>query len=268
MKLKDACSLEHKLWPNRYHIKKQRHYFANKGPSSQGYGFSSGHVRTWSLDHKTSWAQKNWYFWTVVLEKTLKSPLDWKEIQPVHPKGNQSLIFIQRTDAEAETPIFWPPDAKNQLTGKDPDAGKDLRQEEKGMTRDEIVGWHHRLYGHEFEEVPGTGDGQGSLVCCSPWDLKELDTSEWLNWTVVNLKWMAKITCMYILLKELPISRNVIQVVWSIRLYWKIRTVNYTVIFLYCLTSEFMSRNKYHSCFVCWNDKFAIHLAEIPLVNL
>ena len=128
----------------RQHIKKQRHYFANKGPSSQSYGFSSSHVRMWQLDYKESWALKNWCFWTVVLEKTLESPLDCKEIQPVHPKWNQSWIFIGRTDAEAETPILSS-DAKSRLIRKDPDAGKDWRREEKGMTEDEMVGWHHRL---------------------------------------------------------------------------------------------------------------------------
>ena len=116
--------------PPRQHIKKQRHYFANKGPSSQSYGFSSGHVWMWELDYKESWAPKNWCFWTMVLKKTLESPLDSKEIHPVHPKGNQSWMFIGRTDAEAETPILWPPDAKNWLIWKDPDAGQDWRQEE------------------------------------------------------------------------------------------------------------------------------------------
>ena len=124
----------------RQHIKKQRHYFANKGPSSQGRGFSSSHVWMWELDYKESWGQKNWWFWTMVLEKTLEGPLDCKEIQPVHPKGNQSWIFIGRTDAEAETPILWPSDAKNWLIVKDPDAGKVWAQEEKGTTEDEI-GW-------------------------------------------------------------------------------------------------------------------------------
>ena len=120
-------------------------------PSSQSCGFSSGHVWMWELDHKESWALKDWCFWTVVLEKILESPLDYKEIKPVHPKGNQPQIFIGRTYAEAEAPILWPPDVKNWLNGKDPDAGKDWRQEEKGMTEDETVGWHHRLNGHEFE---------------------------------------------------------------------------------------------------------------------
>ena len=135
----------------RQHIKKQRHYFADKGPSSQIYGFSSGHVWMWELDYKESWAWKNWCFWTVVLEKTLESPLDFKEIHPVHPKGDQSWIFIGRADAETETPIVWPPDAKNWLIGKDPDIGKYWGQEEKGMTEDEVVGWHHQHNGHEFE---------------------------------------------------------------------------------------------------------------------
>ena len=135
----------------RQHIRKQRHYFANKGPSSQGYGFSSGHVWMWELDCNESWAPNNWCFWTAVLEEILESPLDCKEIQPVHPKGDQSWIFIGRTDAEAETPLLWPLDAKNWLTWKDSDAGKDWRREEKGMTEDEMVGWHHRLDGHEFE---------------------------------------------------------------------------------------------------------------------
>ena len=134
---------------HRQHIKKQRHYFVNKGPSSQGYGFSSGYVWMWELDFKESWAPKNWCFWTVVLDKTLESPLDCKEIQPVHAKGDQSWVFIGRTDVEAETLILWPPDVKNWLIWKDPDAGKDWGQEEKWMTGDEMVGWHHRLNGHE-----------------------------------------------------------------------------------------------------------------------
>ena len=137
----------------------------------------------WELDHKESWTLKNWYFWTEVLEKTLVSPLESKEIQPVHPKGDQSWVFIGRTNAEAETPILWPPHAKSWLTGKNPDAGKDWRQEEKGTTENEMVGWHHWLSGHEFELAPEVGDGQGSLVCCSPGCHKELDTTEWLNWT-------------------------------------------------------------------------------------
>ena len=177
MKLKDACSLEEEL---RQHTKKQRPYFTDKGPSGQSYGFSSSHVWMWELDYKESWVPKNWCFWTVMLEKTLESPL---EIQPVHPKGNQSWIFIGRTDAEAETPILWPSDAKNWLIWKDPDAGKDWRWEVKGLTEDEIVGWHHWLDGHEFEQAPGIDGGQGSLVCCSPWGHRvRHDWATELNW--------------------------------------------------------------------------------------
>ena len=170
------------------HIKKQSHYFVNRGPSSQGYGFSSGRVWMWELDYKESWVSKNWCFWTVVLEKTLESPLDCKEIQPVHPKGNQSWIFIHgRPDAEAETPILWLPHAKSWLIWKDPDAGKDWGQEEKGMTEDEMAGWHHRLDGDE--QAPGDSWGhrnlarQGRLACCSPRGHKESDMTERLNWT-------------------------------------------------------------------------------------
>ena len=165
-------------------IKKQRHYFADKDPSSQSYGFPNSHVWMWELDYKVSWALKNWCFWIVVLEKTLESPLDCKEIKPINLKGNQSWIFIGRTDAKAEIPIFWPPDAKSWLIGKDPDAGKDWRQEEKGTIEDEMVGWHHRLNGHEFESS-GVGDGQGSLLCCSPWGHRV--GHDWVTeWTELN----------------------------------------------------------------------------------
>ena len=174
MKWKDACSLEGKLWQT-WRIKKQRHYFANKGPSSQSCGLSSSHVQMWKLDHKESWVLKNWCFQTVVLEKTLERPLDCKEIKLANTKGNQSWILIGRTDAEAEIQILWPPDVKNLFIWKDPDAGADWRQEEKGMTEDEMVGWYHQLYGHEFEQAPGVGDRQGGLACCSPWGHKELD---------------------------------------------------------------------------------------------
>ena len=146
-------------------IKKQRHCFANKGPSSQSLVFPVAMYGCESWTQLSSWALKNWCFWTVVLEKTLESPLDCKEIQPVNPKRNQSWIFPGRTDAE--TPILWPRDAKNWLLGKDPDAGKDWRQE-KGPS----VGWHHRFNGHEFEETPGDSEGQGNLACCSPWGHK------------------------------------------------------------------------------------------------
>ena len=137
----------------------------------------------WDLDHKQGWAPKNWCFWTVVSEKTPESPLDRKEIKPINPKKNQTWIFIRRTDAEAEAPILWLPDVKNWLTGKDPDAGEDWRQEEKGTTEDEMVGWHHQLSGHVLEQTLGVGDRQGSLACGSPWGRKESDTAERLNWT-------------------------------------------------------------------------------------
>ena len=172
----------------RQHIKKQRHYFSNKGPSSQSYGFSSSHVWMWELDSKESWALKNWCFWTVVLEKTLEGPLDCKEIQPVHSKGDQFWVFIGSHDAEAETAILWPPDAKSWLIWKDTDPGKDWGQEEKGTTGDEMVGWHHGLNAHGFGWNPGVEDGQGALACCSPWGHKELDMTEQLNWTECSLK--------------------------------------------------------------------------------
>ena len=161
----------------------QTYHFADKGPHSQSYGFSSSHVWMWELDYKESWTPKNWCFWTVVLEKTLESPLDSKKIKPVNFKGNQPLILFGRADAEAETLILWPPDVKRQLIGKDPHAGKDWGQEEKGMTEDEMVGWHHWLNGHGFGWTLGIGDGQGGLECYSSWGCKESDTTERLNWT-------------------------------------------------------------------------------------
>ena len=185
MKLKDTWSLKENYDKSRWHIKKQRHYFAGKGPSSQSYGFSSSHVWMWELDYKESWEPKNWCFWTVVLEKTLESPLVCKEIQPVHPKGDQSWVIIGRTDVEAETPILWPPDAKSWLIWKDPDAGKDWGQEGKGTTEDEMVGWHHQLNGHGFGWTPGVDDGQGGLACCGSWGHKVgHDWATELNWTM------------------------------------------------------------------------------------
>ena len=137
----------------------------------------------WELDCEESWAWNNWCFWTVVLEKTLESPLDCKEIQPVHPKGDQAWVLIERTDAEAETPVLWPPHEKSWLTGKDPDAGRDWGQEEKGTTEDEMAGCHHQFDGHEFEWTLEVGDGQGGLPCCNSWGCKESDMTEQLNWT-------------------------------------------------------------------------------------
>ena len=147
----------------------------------------SMHVWMWELDYEESWALKNWCFWTVVLEKTLESPLDCKEVQLVHSKGDQSWVFIGRTDVEAETPILWPPDVKMWLIWKDPNAGKDWGQEEKGMTEDEMVGWHYRLDGHESGWTPGVGYWQGGLACCGSWGHKELDTTERLNWTELKV---------------------------------------------------------------------------------
>ena len=164
--------------PTRHHIKKQRPYFANKGPSSQSYGFSSNHVWMWELDHKESWALKNWCFWTVVLLKTLESPLDCKENQPFRSGGDHPWDFFGRTDAKAETPVLWPPHGKSWLIGKDSDAGRDWGQEEKGMTQNDSAGWHHWLDGHESEWILWVGDGQGGLACCDSWGRKESDTTE------------------------------------------------------------------------------------------
>ena len=171
----------------RQHIRKQRHYFANKGPSSQVYGFSGSHVWMWKLDCEESWVPKIWCFWTMVLEKTLESPLDCKEMQPVHPKWIQPWRFIGRTDAEAEASILWPPDVKSWLTGKDCDAGKERRQKEKETAKDEMIEWQHQL--NEFEQALADGEGQGSLACCSPCGHRELDTTEQLNINNVMLHW-------------------------------------------------------------------------------
>ena len=178
-------------------IKKQRHYFANKGPSNQDYGFSSSRVWMWELDYKESWVLKNWCFWTVVLEKTLGSLLDCKEIQPVHTKGNQPWIFVGRTDAEAETLVLCPPAARSWLIGKDPDAGEDWRQEKKGITEDEMVGWHHCLKGREFEKIPG--DSEGRKVWCaavheitesSDWVTEQQQMGWWVELSRIDLSWL------------------------------------------------------------------------------
>ena len=142
----------------------------------------------WELDCEESWAPENWCFWTVVLEKTLESPLDYKEIQPVHSKGDQSWVFFGRNDTKAETPVLWPPHVKSWLIGKDCDAGRDWGQEEKGTTEDEMARWQHRLNGHEFGWTLGVGDAQGGLACCNSWCRKELDTTEWLDWTELKGK--------------------------------------------------------------------------------
>ena len=178
--IKRCLLLGRKAMTNLDSVLKNRD-ITDKGPYSQSYDFSSNHVWIWDLDHTEGWMLMNWCFWTVVSEKTLESDLDNKEMKLLNPKGNQSWIFIRRTDAESETPILWPPDAKNLTPRKDPDDGKDWRQEEKGMTEDEMVGWHHWLDGREFERASGDGEGQGSLACCSPWGHKVLDTAERLT---------------------------------------------------------------------------------------
>ena len=189
MKLEDACSLEEKLCPTRQHIKKQRCCFANKGPSSQCCGFSSSHVWMWELDYKESWALKNWCFWAVELEKTLESPLDCKEIQPVHPKGNQSWLFIGRTDAEAETPILWPHDVKSWLIGKYPDSGKDWRQEEKGTSENEITmsGMASLTWWTWVWVGSGSWWWTGKPGVLQFMGCKTLDTTEQLYWLISSL---------------------------------------------------------------------------------
>ena len=177
MKLKDACSLEEKLSPILDSMLKSRDVTLPTKVHLVKAVFSSSHVWMWELDYKESWVLKHWCFWTVVLEKTLESPLDCKEFQSVHPKGNQSWIFPGRTDAETEAPIFWPPDGKNWLIWKDPDSGNNWRQKEKGVIEDKMVVWHHQPDGPEF------GNGQGSLTCCSQWGCKKSDTTERLNWS-------------------------------------------------------------------------------------
>ena len=188
----------------RQHIKKQRHCSADNGPSNQSYGFSSSHVWMWELDSEESWAQKNWCFWTVVLEKTLDCLLDSNGIQPVRPEGNPSWIFIGSTDVEAETPILWPPEVKSWLIGKDPDAGKYWGQEEKGTTEDENVGWHHQVNGHGFGWTPGICDGQGGLVCCGSWRCRvRHDWATELNWTEYS------ILCIYHIFLSIHLSMDI-----------------------------------------------------------
>ena len=185
MKLKTLIPWKKSYDQPRQHIEKQKHYFANKSLSSQGYGFSSGHAWMQQLDCEESWVLKNWCFWTVVLEKTLESPLDCKEIPPVHSLGDQPWDFFGGNDAEGETPVLWPTHVKSWLTGKDSDAGRDWGQEEKGTTEDEMAGWHHWLNGCESEWNLGVGDGQGGLACCDSRGHKESDTTDRteLNWT-------------------------------------------------------------------------------------
>ena len=189
--IKRFLLLRRKAMTNPESILKSRD-ITSKKVHSQSYDFSSSHVQMWELDHKEGRALKKWCFRTVVLEKTLESPLDYKEIKPVSPKGNQYWIFIWRTDAKAEAPIPWSPTAKSQLTGKYPDAGKDWGQEEKGVTEDETVGWYHWVDGHEFQQTLGDSGGQGSLACCSPWDCKRFG----LDWAT-ELKWILRYSAFF-----------------------------------------------------------------------
>ena len=189
MKLKDVCFWKKSYDNPKQHIKKQRHYFADKGLSSQSYGFYSSHAWMWDLGHKESWVLKNWCFWTVVLEKTLESPLDCKEIQPVSPKGDQSWIFIGGNWCwgwSSNTLTTW---CKDGIIGKRPWCWERVTAGGEGDDRGWEVGWHHQLNGHESEWTPGDGDGQGSLACCSPWDLQESDTTEQLSWNELIDQW-------------------------------------------------------------------------------
>ena len=183
VKLKDTCSLGEKLWQIYTEYLNAETSLCWQSLLVQGMFSFSSYVQMWELSYKEGWTLKNWCFWIVVLEKTLKSPLDSKEIKPVNPIRNQPWISIGRNDAETEAPILWPPDVKSWLLGKDPDARKDWRQKEKGMTKNEMVGWHHWLNGHKFEQSLGDSEGQRSLVCCSSWGRKESDMTERLNWT-------------------------------------------------------------------------------------
>ena len=185
MKLKDACSWKKSYDQPRQHVKKQTLLCQQRSILSSLW-FSSGHVWMWELDCEESWAPKNWCFWTVVLAKTLESPLDCKEVQPVHSEGDQPWDFFGRNDAKAETPVLWPPHVKSWLIGKDSDAGRDWGQGQKGTTEDEMGGWHHCLDGRESEWTPGVGDGQGGLACCDSWGCKESDMTARLNWTELN----------------------------------------------------------------------------------
>ena len=187
MKLEDTCSWEERLWPNWQFIKKQRHCFANKVPSSRSYGFSSSHVWMWELDDNESWAPKYWCFWTMVLEKTLESPLDIKEIHPVSPNGNLSWIFIGRTDAEAETPILWPLDPKNWLIGKDLVDRNIWRLKGKGMTEDEMVGWHHQLNGYRVWVKSGSWWWRGRPCMLQSMGSHRVRHTVQVNWTASKL---------------------------------------------------------------------------------
>ena len=213
-------------------LKNQRQHFADKDPYSQSNSLPSSHVQMWELDHKKGWAQKIWYFQTTVLEKTLESPLNCMEIQPVQPKGDQSCVFTGRTDAEAETPVLWPPDAKDWLTGKDHDAGKDWRWEEKGTAEVEMAGWHHWLNGHEFEQAPVVGDGQGGLACCSPWGCKESET-QLSDWTELKLPFL-----LYLFSRNAREQAGTLRglVMW----YTRLQAESFFILQLFCASSIYL----------------------------
>ena len=188
MKSEDNCFLAGSYDKPRQCVEKQRHYSADKGSRSQDYGLLSGHIQSWELNAKESGALKNWCLPTVVLEKSPESPLDKQEIKPANLKGNKPWIFIGRTDAEADTPVFWSSDVNSRLIGKVPDAGKDWGQKEKRVSEDKVAGWHHQCNGHELGQTSGDVEGQRGLVCYSPWGRKESDTTEWLNNNNGNLR--------------------------------------------------------------------------------
>ena len=220
-KLKRCLLLGRKVMTNLDSILKSRHYFANKGPSSQGYGFSSSHVWMWELDYKESWALKNWCFWSMVLEKTLESPLDCKEIQPAHPKGDQSWVFIGRTDVEAETPILWPPDVKSWLIWKDPDAGKDWGRRGRQRMR-----W---LVGITDSMDMGSGElwelvNERGLECCSSWGHKESDTAEQLNW----IESFTEKVHQFLIQKTAKQKQQKVRQKAKERTAWRLRHVEYT----------------------------------------
>ena len=236
----------------------------------------------WELDYKESWALKNWCFWTVVLEKTLESRLDCKEIQPVHPKGSQSWVFTGRTDVEAETLVLWPPDVKSWLIWKDPDAGKDWGQKEKGKPEDEMVGWLHWLNGHGSGGTPGVGNGQGGLVCYGSWGCKESDMTERLNWTELKIYSIILMILSHILLRKyfptllkfskhisLKIAKQEMKERWwgsKMWLYFKPANINVTLEFFRGANSQALFRNsamglrelcfnktsKWISCILVW----------------
>ena len=222
----------------------------------------------WELDYKESWMLKNWCFWTVVLEKTLESPLDSKEIQPAHPKGDQSWLFIGRTDAEAEAPILWLPDGKSWLIWKDPDAGKDWGREEKGMTEDETAGWHHWLDGHEFGWTPGVGDGQGGLACCYSWGHKEQH-----DWVTEKQQGIVSLTASLPPGAQAPVCFSHIPLFLHIHMHTLTHTRAYIYtwylllfIHVHMETAWPLLLKHHHLCHIYW--RIAMLMATLPIIPL